>query len=478
MSSTVSGKDFLYFQYKIVIMKSIIILLSLLVGVLNALPAQQLPTFRPLRYDEDYSVLQKDSSSSNWYTRIKYSPLSANGSTYISFGGEFRMQYFYAKNDGWGDEPEDKDGYVLSRYLLHTDLHLGKHFRTFIQVQSSMANGKLSTSPVDEDPLDLHQAFAEYSTTLNSKTKVLFRFGRQELSYGSQRLVAVRDGPNNRQAFDGAKVSLTNTGYKIDLFYSHYVAAKKGIFDDGWNKSTRFWGSYMTINKMPVLGNVDVYYLGLWRSNANFDDGSGRELRHSIGTRIFGKQNALKYDIETLYQFGRLSNKHISAWTASANIAYEFVHVKYKPEIGFKTELISGDKRYGDDVSGTFNPMFPRGAYFGLAALIGPANLIDLHPSLSFELTPRLDWNMDYDIFWRYSLNDGIYAPNTSLMYSGESSKSRNIGQQLSTEFVYTPNPFLYFRAEFTWFKTAAYLKDVTAGKDILFAGVTAQVKF
>jgi hypothetical protein len=43
---------------------------------------------------------------------------------------------------------------------------------------------------------------------------------------------------------------------------------------------------------------------------------------------------------------------------------------------------------------------------------------------------------------------------------------------------VYTPNQFLYFRAEFTWFKAGDYLRDVSPGKDILFAALTAQLKF
>jgi len=34
---------------------------------------------------------------------------------------------------------------------------------------------------------------------------VLLRVGRQELMYGSQRLIAVREAPNNRIAFDGLK---------------------------------------------------------------------------------------------------------------------------------------------------------------------------------------------------------------------------------------------------------------------------------
>jgi hypothetical protein len=459
-------------------MKRIIILLSILTGILNTSVAQQLPSFKPLRYEEDYTALKKDSASENWYKRAKYSALSNGGNTYISYGGELRLQYFYAKNESWGDEPEDKDGYVLSRYLLHTDFHAGKHFRTFVQLQGSLADGKTSTSPVDENPLDLHQAFVDFNTNLSSKTKIIFRLGRQELSYGSQRLVSVRDGPNNRQAFDGAKLSVLSSQYKLDIFYSHYVAAKKEIFDDGWNKNTRFWGSYMTLNNVLILENMDVYYLGIWRRNTSFDEGAGKETRHSVGTRIWGKKNALKYDMEALYQFGDFESKRISAWTASANMGYEFIAVRYKPELGLKAELISGDSKPGDEVLQTFNPLFPRGAYFGLAALIGPSNLIDLHPSVSFELTSKLDWNMDYDIFWRYSAADGIYAPNTSLMYSGKNSLKKHIGQQVSTELVYTPNPFLYFRAEFTWFKAGGYLKEVSAGKNILFAGITAQLKF
>ena len=36
---------------------------------------------------------------------------------YMSFGGEVRFQYLWFKNDGWGDEPADKDDFVLIRYI-------------------------------------------------------------------------------------------------------------------------------------------------------------------------------------------------------------------------------------------------------------------------------------------------------------------------------------------------------------------------
>jgi hypothetical protein len=140
--------------------------------------------------------------------------------------------------------------------------------------------------------------------------------------------------------------------------------------------------------------------------------------------------------------------------------------------------MISGDARYNDNKLQTFNPLFPRGGYFGLASLIGPVNLFDIHPSFSLELTKTLSFDVDYDIFWRYSTRDGIYTPGVSLIYSGKNNSKKFIGSQLSSDLIYIPNDFLYFRGEFTWFKAGDFLKAAGEGKDILFAGMTAQVKF
>ncbi|MEZ0131808.1 hypothetical protein AB9T88_19290, partial [Flavobacterium sp. LBUM151] len=71
--------------------------------------AQQYPGFKSLRFDEDYSVLKNDTVSNNWYKTVKFLPLSASRETYVSFGGDIRFQYFYAKNENWGDGPQDND---------------------------------------------------------------------------------------------------------------------------------------------------------------------------------------------------------------------------------------------------------------------------------------------------------------------------------------------------------------------------------
>lgn len=451
------------------------LLLLLLMACSFVMYGQTITAFKPLRYDEDYSLFKKDTAP-GWYQQLKYTPIGL-GNSYISFGAEARFQYFRFTNEGWGEEPRDRDGYIFARYLAHADLHAGKSFRAFVQLQSSLANGKARTSPVDENPLEVHQAFADVTFLHNKKNSLILRAGRQELLYGIQRILSVRDGPNNRHSFDGVKLLYTAGNYKLDAFYSHYVASKKGIFNDGFNNYVKMYGAYFTRNKLPVLQHIDLYYIGFWRDKALYDDGVGKEHRHSIGSHIWGNAGNWRYDVEGLYQFGKWSTATISAWTASLNTSYKFTGIKFSPEVGFKTEMISGDRQYNDNRLNTFYPLFPRGAYFGLAALIGPANLFDIHPSLAISLTRKLTWNIDQDIFWRLSSNDGIYGPNAALLYSGKNISDKHIGNQLATDFVYTPNPFLYFRAEFTWFNSGPFLQQAGPGKNIIFTGVTTQVK-
>ncbi|MGM9475948.1 alginate export family protein [Pedobacter sp. GSP4] len=438
----------------------------------------QTVAFKSLRFDEDYSLYAKDTTK-NAYRALKFTPLSKDGAQFISFGGELRSQYFKYQNPDWGDGTKDPDGFVLSRYLLHADLHLGKYFRTFAQLQSSLSSGEADqASPVNENPLELHQVFADGLLPLRAGSSIALRVGRQELSYGSQRLVSVRDAPNNRQSFDGVKILLRTKKIKTDLFYSHYVQAKTGIFDDRYSSGTKFWGAYFSTAKIPLLDQLDVYYLGFERAESKFDDVKGKEKRHSVGVRISGIKSMFEYDIESLYQFGDVAALNISAWTLSAHLSLKLSEHGLQPKVGIKSEMISGDKQYGDGRLNSFNPLFPRGGYFGLAALIGPSNLFDVHPYIEILLAKNLVLTQDYDIFRRMETTDGIYAVNGRLLYSGKTSDSKDIGTQLGTALEYNPSRFLYLRGEFTWFNTGNYLKQVSGGKDILMYGLTATFKF
>lgn len=143
-----------------------------------------------------------------------------------------------------------------------------------------------------------------------------------------------------------------------------------------------------------------------------------------------------------------------------------------------KAELISGDRNPQNQRLGSFNAMFPRGAYFGLAALIGPANLADWHPSLILEPAKNWQIGLDYDLFWRFSRYDALYATNGAILYSGRNVSSNFIGSQASFNISKQWNSWIESSMEFTWFNAGAFLKEAGNGCNILFAGITIQAKY
>jgi hypothetical protein len=152
------------------------------------------PPYKQLRYEEDWSYLRDKSTRSERLDRIKYIPLRGREGWYVSIGGEARVRYERFDNPLWGQEAEDGNGYFLQRYMLHADFHLGPRMRFFGQIKSGLEDGRVGgPRPTDEDRLDLHQAFFDYKFEAGKGLTLLLRAGRQEMSFGSSRLVGVRE---------------------------------------------------------------------------------------------------------------------------------------------------------------------------------------------------------------------------------------------------------------------------------------------
>src|SRR5204862_461262 len=107
------------------------------------------------------------------------------------------------------------------------------------------------------------------------------------------------------------------------------------------------------------------------------------------------------YNLEGAYQFGSFGQGKISAWTASVDIGYLFENTVLKPSINLRNDYISGDKKAGDGNLQTFNPIYPKGGYFGFSPQIGPVNLIDIHPYATLDLLSKLKMQVDVVFNWR-----------------------------------------------------------------------------
>src|SRR6266478_6169286 len=175
-------------------------------------------SYKLLREDEDWSFLRDPRLRHDTWDKIKYIRLRKKSDDwYLTIGGEAREVWEQIGNNNWGQQPF-MNGYLNQRCMLSLDLHLGKRVRTFFEFKSGLNSSRQGgPRPIDEKKLDLEAAFLELST---SKTKnwIALRVGRQELNYGSGRLISVREGPNVRQSFDGAKIKSLVGSWNIDAF--------------------------------------------------------------------------------------------------------------------------------------------------------------------------------------------------------------------------------------------------------------------
>jgi hypothetical protein len=455
------------------------LILSLSHELAAAEAPQPPPVYRQLRYDEDYSYLHSVQGD-DLFDPIKYIPLNENGDVYLSFGGEARLRYEYFHNPQWGLAPQDDNGYWLQRYMLHADAHFTEWLRAFTQFKSGLENDREGgPRPTDRDDADLHQAFVDLRAPLPEVNALTLRLGRQELAYGSSRLISVRESPNVRQSFDGLKAIVEFGKTRIDAFAVKPVETKRGAFDDGPEPKENFWGIY-GVTPFPRLpgANMDLYYLGLERKDAEFNQGEARELRHTLGTRFWGKFLQLDYNFEFVYQLGSFGGGDIAAWTAASDTGYTFATVPWQPRLGFKADITSGDRDPNDRDLETFNPLFPRGAYFSETALIGPANHIDLHPSL--ELTPidQLKLTLDWDFFWRESTRDAIYGNAVNVVVPAGSSREHYVGNQVQVLAECRLQRHLTLSAAYAHFYSGNFLKDSTPGEDVDYASAWLTFRF
>jgi hypothetical protein len=445
-------------------------------------PGDKPPEYQKLRYDEDYSYLKDPAKRTDFWDPIKYIPLSASGDTYLSLGGEARLKYELYKNYRWDPNAPDKDGYLLQRYLLSADLHLGGSIRVFGQLQSSLEDGRAGGARgTDENSIDIHQLFADFKLPLGDTggdNDVTLRLGRQEMLYGSQRLISVRDSPNIRRSFDAVRLLTKFGDWHIDAFYSRPVEDDPGAFDDWGDNGTTFWGVYAT-HPIPFLkgANADLYFLDLDRPDAEFVQGTGDEHRQSVGTRVFGKAGGLDYNFEGVYQWGSFAGGDILAWTLASDTGYTFKDAAWTPRVGLRADIISGDTFQSTTKLGTFNPLFPRGAYFGEASLIGPANLIDIHPTLDLHVTEDVKVTADWDIFWRYSDHDGIYD-NGGNVIRGPDGTAKFIGHQASIGVEWQIERHMTFNACYSHSFAGEYIKESGPGSDVDFIAVWATYRF
>ena len=179
-----------------------------------------------------------------------------------------------------------------------------------------------------------------------------------------------------------------------------------------------------------------------------------------------------------MLQRGHFDGLPIRAWSLATETAWSFPQAPLKPRLRLRANIASGDGDPTDGKLGTFNALFPKGKYFGELSPIGPRNIVNVHPSLDFDLGKGVTVELVAARFWRESRGDGIYDIPGGLIRPAGGSDARHIGDQLEISAGWQASILLSFSTSLSAFRPGAYIRDTGPARTIHMASAEAILKF
>ena len=426
----------------------------------------------PLRYDEDWSTLRNyDSATLPSWTNWKYQPLSSDGNIWLSTGVEARLRYEGYRNNAWGSLETANDDPSWFRVMPHLDLHAGP-LRVFAQgILGVPISMQATPGPADKTGVDLLQGFGEAVLPIGS-ADVRLRGGRSLVSLGTERLVGTRYGPNIPQPFDGAHLIGDVGPLRVQWFSLRPVDIGEDSFDDKRSDTVKLNGAYLTY-QWPNVG-LDAYFLDYRNDSAQFNQGIAQEHRRTYGLRFFGNADRLSWNWEAMLQDGRFGRSDITAWMIGTETSYNVEPFTFR----LRANIASGDRDADAPSLQTFNPMFPKGKYYGELSPIGPYNMINLHPSIDVALGHNVTLGFAAMAYWRQSVGDGVYGLPGNLIRASHGSTARFVGHQEEVVLSWQPTPLLSFSASYSVFTPGKFIRDTGPAKTIHMVGLEAMFRF
>ncbi len=441
----------------------------------SSVSAHERPKYETVRYDEDWSVLAASVDKRDFFDPMKCIPLTADGAIWLSLGGQIRERAEGWRNFLFGaSTPKKNDTFLLSRFRGHGDLHLGKYLRLFGELKSALSTRRDLTGrrrPLDVDTLALQNGFAELDLPLGNDRGANLRLGRQEMTFGAQRLVSPLDWANSRRTFDGVTATVHAAGWRATGFWTRPVRIRKHIANDHLH-SVEFYGVYAVGSVPRTRQGLDLYWLGLQQDMPTAGNGTtGRVDRHTLGGRVYGKLlgTSASFDLESAIQIGEVGDENIFAGMVSMTVTIPIAHAFWSPKVSAGFDYASGGGGGGGEVR-TFNQLFPLGhAYLGYIDVVGRQNIIAGHAGLVVSPIKKSAVAATLHSFWRAAEDDALYNAVGGVVRPGSASNSMHVGTELDLTATYEVNPHLIALVGYSHFFAGSFIRNSGPADDVDF---------
>jgi hypothetical protein len=311
--------------------------------------------------------------------------------------------------------------------------HLGYNadwYGFFVEGRGSYTTGDdRNPNPESNGPMDLHQAYLALGNI--KEFPVTLKVGRQELSYGDERLIGAFDWNNIGRTFDAAKLRWQSDSFSLDVFTSKVVISDDNNLDKS-NDYDWFSGAYFSTKLIPRQV-TELYFLSRNTSSGSptvngigltplLSGPASRDI-YTIGTRWksnAGDWNNWDYLLEAAYQFGHFNDTALpvatrslkqEAYMATGSVGYTFANVSMTPRVGVELVYSSGDGNAKDGVHGTFDNLFPTNhRFYGIMDTVSLENIQIARLTASIKPVPRLTLTADMRGYWLADTHDNFYT--------------------------------------------------------------------
>ena len=385
-----------------------------------------------------------------------------------SAGGEVRYRHMDERNRLRPGGPGHSE-YELWRITPFVQATYNDFIGGYVQaIDASMfgLDSPYTPSQIDVNRTDLVQYYAELNFGDVSDGKLKYRYGRQFLQYGGQRLLSSLAWANTYRNFEGHKFMYTINDWDIDAFAMQSLNAAAGnslhsySFDTP-DQSRWISGVYSTFKGIEN-NSIDLYYLYFdeRQSKPTLMDGT----RHTVGMRLAGKKpikegktlvGTWNWDVEGAYQFGEdnfgsAAYRDVQAGMFGALGGYTFEDVVWKPGVGGIFYWGSGDSDPTTGNVNTFTTLYPLGhAYWGQIDNFSGQNLLDYGVQGSLKPHEKLSVVTQWHYFDLAQSSDRIY---NVVGAASPGSGASNVGNELDIVSRWTASKAFNVELGYFWF--------------------------
>ena len=337
--------------------------------------------------------------------------------------------------------------YELTRVRGGVTVEPTSFLRGYLQFQDTHALGL----PVPQVNANMRNTFDLFQGYLDIHVHDLdVVTGRQELRFGSERLVGISDWTNNSRTWDGFDAHFGSKNW-VEAFATSVVTVHPTSLDNHGAGLT-FYGAVGTITTLVKGTQIQPFNYIHREAKVTSQQGvAGGELEDTFGIEVNGDvKRGVFYDVMGALQRGSYSNDSIHSGVGYAKVGYQATRIPWRPRFTGEYDYATGNAHRNPNRMSTFDQLYPSNHNaFGLVDLFGFQNITESRASVDLSPAKSLTLLFQTESLHVADTQDSVYSGAAAVLLKAPAAgfAASDLGQDLDASGAYRVNEYLLAEA-------------------------------